>query len=167
MLQSCLTPGPRGCSARCFASGYYCPAGTSNLTGLMCGPGQYSVPRQPTCLYCPAGTLYLCMLLFHQHDTAQQQVHTHTHAGLRAFAGYFGQTSGLKSSFCSGSCLAGYACVVGSNSSTQAMCLPGYYSPSASSTCLPCAEGRYGSSPAQTTSDCVGACPAGKQALPW
>jgi hypothetical protein len=84
MLQSCLTPCPRGCSARCIASGYYCPAGTSNLTGLMCGPGQYSVPGQPTCLYCPAGTLYLCMLLFRQHDTAQQHVHTHTHAGLRA-----------------------------------------------------------------------------------
>ena len=70
--------------------------------------------------------------------------------------GYYGLTTGLTSSSCSGVCSAGYYSNAGSIVCTS--CSQGTYSSSGSSTCILCAKGSYGNSTGLSV--CVN-CPSG------
>jgi hypothetical protein len=80
-------------------------------------------------------------------------------------AGAFGNATGLVSSACSGPCLAGYACPVGSTNATVTLCPPGTYSTGGAGVCTVCSAGTPYSGPGATSVSacvsCAGACTSG------
>ena len=78
----------------------------------------------------------------------------------RCPAGYYGNTSDLTTSFCSGQCIRGHFCKEGT--ADPEPCPPGRYSPvigaPSQEFCLPCAPGQY--QPLSAQADCL-TCPAG------
>jgi hypothetical protein len=133
----------------------------SNLLCTLCPAGSWSSQGSTSCSLCPPGTYSL--------------------AGASSCtlcpAGTFGNTSGLKSSTCSGSCSAcihngsinippalpaPLLCPAGSWAPVAAtsclFCPPGTYSLAGASSCLLCPEGTYGSTAGLTASLCSGTC---------
>jgi hypothetical protein len=149
--------------AICGCAGGYSQSGVSgsNLLCTLCPAGSWSSQGSTSCSLCPPGTYSL--------------------AGASSCtlcpAGTFGNTSGLKSSTCSGSCSAcihngsinippalpaPLLCPAGSWAPVAAtsclFCPPGTYSLAGASSCLLCPEGTYGSTAGLTTSSCSGTC---------
>jgi hypothetical protein len=76
-------------------------------------------------------------------------------------AGTYGATPALTSAACSGNCTAGYYCVAGSTSTTDASCPAGKYSLVSASMCTSCSAGLHGDTVGLTTAACTGLCSAG------
>ena len=120
------------CSTAC-AEGYYCPAG-STASVLQCGNAS---------VFCPAGSGSPLAVGDGYYTSGGSDIFTRTNrlmcpsptenSGLASYcpgdglvhvcpSGVYGDTSGLSTSLCSGSCDPGYYCVSGSSSSRAAAC---------------------------------------------
>ena len=75
-------------------------------------------------------------------------------------AGQYGNTTGLSTSACSGSCSVGYACPNASTNATAVVCLAGKYSTGGQGVCTNCSVGQYSTVVANAVG--CGVCPAGR-----
>lgn len=138
-----------------------CPVGTYGgtfgLTSAACsGPivaGYYSPDSRVTSQYgsglCQAG--YFCNPGSTSPNSNICSPGTYSNNGSSACSncpsGYFGNSFGLTSNFCSGPCDGGYYCASKTINKYQYMCLAGTYSSSGSSFCESCTAGKYSSMP--------------------
>ena len=136
------------CSGPC-RSGYSCANGSVSDTANACPVGTFSDVGAAECSPCAPGRY-----------GATSAMNTSVCSGLCS-AGHFGAAANQTTALCDGPCTAGYYCVVGSTSSTAAVCPVGQYSLSGASACTPCSRGRFGASVGMNRSECSGACAAG------
>jgi len=155
---------------------YAAPAGTFTLEGafeprscpenfycigasppLQCANGEYSIGGSSSCDPCPSG--YYCRAGFEPTlcDPGRYSTGGATQC-VPCSAGTY--TSATGSSSCA-NCTRGYACVAGSNSATQQVCQPGYWSWDGYGACEECSPGYACPSTASSTSQEV-ACTPGK-----
>jgi hypothetical protein len=112
------------CSGSCSA-GYYCPAGSISATAFACGNNT---------VYCPAGAAaplnvgvgnYSVGVSASTRDSQSVcAAGSYCSGGVSTScpSGVYGNTSGLSSAACSGLCLAGYYCPLGTNQPTTLPC---------------------------------------------
>ena len=135
--------------------GYYCPAGSVSATQVSCGSAA---------VYCPAGSPAPVAVSPGYFSTGpSQELHledAYTRTGQQLCLpgsycaqgvmrpcpeGTFGADAGLQTAACSGPCLAGFYCPVGTINSTS----------------LRCPAGRYGATQGLYNSACTGPCASG------
>ena len=146
---SCVGPCP---------SGYTCPAGTSNPTANPCTNIQN---------HCPVGSAAATVTVSghyglqdangNYYDMAQCPVGHYCAGGAKAQcgAGYYGGSSGLQTSDCSGKCTAGYYCPAGSVSATANDCgSAAFYCPEGSGAPVAVRAGYYSACADDTTTLC-------------
>lgn len=137
------------CTGPC-AAGYFCLAGSTNATAVLCPAGSS----------CPTGSANATLCLPGRYSSSGAAV------CLNCTAGRFGQGQGLTSSLCTGPCSAGYACPAGSPTATASSCAVGKYSEAGASLCTDCPEGTYGAVQGLATPLCTGLCAAGYACAP-
>ena len=185
-VASACTPCPGGtygtvgglCLGNCSA-GYACPAGSTNGTAVLCGPGQFSGPGQGACTLCGAGRYaptagasncsrrcspgYACALGSTNGTAAACPAGRYSAAGAGVCtgcpAGRFGTVSAqsVLAVACPGLCGLGFFCPPGSTSPTAMPCPPGTYTDTfESSRCTLCPAGTpYSGAGATSAGSCL------------
>jgi protocatechuate 3,4-dioxygenase beta subunit len=154
------------CTGTCH-KGYYCPAGSTSPTQIECGDNT---------VYCPEGSGYPVPTAAgrksvggeginvdnsknHHSDTLCSKGH-YCENGIekQCPVGRYGDMEGLSSFECTGLCLAGEYCNLGSIKPT--LCEKGYYCPDGTIR-YPCPVGRYGGVVGSKDAKCTGLCSPG------
>ena len=117
------------CSGLC-AAGYYCPQGSSSEVEVACGSAAYFCPTgsaSPT----PVSLGYVTLGgdATTRSDQRIAAVGSYAFLGLENLCpgGYFGDSEGLSSGFCSGPCAPGFYCPPGSTSPYMRRCGGDYF----------------------------------------
>jgi hypothetical protein len=149
------------CAGAC-ASGYYCPAASTKATAVSCGN---------VTVYCPAGAAAPLHVLNGYYSVNGADATTQSAQSLCTLGSYcvggvrsdcpfgvYGATMGLQSAVCSGTCLPGYVCPVGSHGGSSLLCPAGFFCNRGAVTA--CRTGTYNAKAGQWSVDNCTACPA-------
>lgn len=139
-------------------AGSYCPGG---YTKLPCDAGTFSKANSSSCTTCPEGEYSTQSKSTSCKKCSQGTFRSSIYSATTCQycpATTYGNTTGLVSSNCSGTCPAGYKCPQGTIDPEP--CSDGEWSSAGSKSCSKCAVGRYGVG-INVNANCTGPCSAG------